>query len=184
MHKFFTCFLTVAVGLFAHSPAFALKNENLLVGMPTGYKIAYQTREKNMKMTEMVPKNQTVKNWSEMLTVQIFLNDKKQTPIGFYNRMSKGFARACKGSTAKLIKKGTENGYAFSFFLLICRLNPKTNKPEYTWFKSIRGKDSFYVVQKSWRKAPTKRGIVSWSKFLRKVSVCDTRISKRPCPSN
>ena len=165
MNNFFKCFLFLAVGLFAHGSAFALSNENLLVGMPADYKIAYQTRVKNMKMTEMVPKNQTIKNWSEMLTVQIFLNDKKQTPIGFYNRMSKGFARACKGSTATLIKKGRENGYAFSFFLLICRLNPKTKKPEYTWFKSIRGKDSFMSCKKPGEKPRQKRGLSAGRNF-------------------
>ena len=159
MNDFFACLLTLAVGLFSHSPAFALTNENLLVGMPKGYKVAYQTRVNNMKITEMIPKSQDLKNWSEMVTVQVFLKDKKLTPIKFFNLLASVHSKTCKGSRATLIKKGFENGYAFSFFFLVCPLNPKTKKPEYTWFKTVRGKDSFYVVQKAWKKSPAKKAL-------------------------
>ncbi len=169
-------------GSFA-SEASALKNENLLVGLPQGYKMAYQTRVKNMKITEMIPQSQSLKNWSEMVTVQIFLNDKKLSPIKFFHLMRSTPAKACKGSRAILIKKGFENGYAFSFFFLICPLNTKTKKPEYTWFKTIRGKDSFYVVQKAWKKKPAKSSIVKWTKYLRRVSACDTRKARHKCPA-
>jgi len=175
-----TCFFLATSAHARQKPA--LKNENLLVRMPQGYKIAWQKRVKNMKMTEMIPKSQSLKNWSEMVTVQIFLNDKKLSPTNFFNNMHTVHAKACKGSRATLIRKGIENGYAFSFFFLICPRNPKTNKPEYTWFKSIRGKDSFYVVQKAWKNSPDKKSIVKWSKYLRSVSVCDTRLPKRKCP--
>ncbi len=173
---------------FVCGPAFAqqkpaLKNENLLVSLPVGYKTAYQTRLKNMQMTEMIPQSQSLKNWSDMVTVQIFLNDKKLTPISFFQLMRSTHRKACKGSLSTLIKKGVENGYAFSFFLLICPRNKKTNKSEYTWFKTIRGKDSFYVVQKAWKKAPRKQSIVKWTRFLRQISVCDTRSARHKCPN-
>ena len=176
-----SCFLVPGTALAEQKTA--LKNENLLIGMPKRYKVAYQTRVKNMKMTEMIPKTQVLKSWSEMLTVQVFLNDKKLTPVKFFNSIRTVHKKACKGSRATLIRKGIENGYAFSFFFLVCPLNPKTKKPEYTWFKTIRGNDSFYVVQKAWKNSPSKAGIVKWSKYLRRVSVCDTRLADRKCPS-
>ena len=164
------------------APAVALKNENLLVGVPSAYKIAYKTSEEHMIMTEMIPKEQNLKNWSEMLTVQVFMKNRKLQPVTFYKIISGLFVKNCKGSTSQLIKKGFENGYAFSFFFMSCRLNPNTGKPETVWFKTIRGKDSFYVVQKAWRKTPSKAGIIRWSKFLRRVAVCDTRRAINKCP--
>ena len=162
----------------------ALQNENLLVGLPKGYKLAYQTRVKNMKLTEMIPKSQSLKSWSEMLTVQVFLRDKKLTPVKFFQLIGSVHKKSCRDSRATLIKKGFEDGYAFSFFFLVCPLNPKTGKPEYTWFKTIRGHDSFYVVQKAWKKSPGKASIIKWSKYLRSVSVCDTRLAKQKCPGS
>ncbi len=179
-------FLLLSFGFLPNSfasAAPALKNENLLVGQPQGYKIAYRTRVKNMKMTEMIPQSQSLKNWSEMVTVQVFLNDKKLSPSNFFHLMRTTHTKACKGSRAILIKKGFENGYAYSFFFLICPLNTKTKKPEYTWFKTIRGKDSFYVVQKAWKKKPAKSSIVKWTKYLRRVSACDTRKAQHKCPA-
>ena len=184
--RFLTCCIFILSCLFIPISAHAqqkpaLKNENLLVGMPAGYKVAYQTRVKNMKLTEMIPKTQSLKNWSEMVTVQIFLNDKKLSPEDFFNSMRANHAKACKRSRATLIRKGIENGYAFSFFFLVCPLNAKTKKPEYTWVKTIRGNDSFYVVQKAWKKAPGKSSIVKWTKYPRRASACDTRLSDRKC---
>ena len=159
-----------------------LKNENLLVGVPSGYKIAFTTRKGNMKMTEMIPKNEDLKSWTEMVTVQIFLNNRKLKPVNFYHVIRRLFAKTCKGSRAQLIKHGMENGYVFSFFFINCHKNPKTGKRETVWFKALRGKDSFYVVQKAWRKKPRRAGIIKWSKYLRKVAVCDTRRANSKCP--
>ena len=49
-----------------------LVNENLLVAMPEGYKLGWQDRNAQRLMSEMVPAAQTVENWTEMVTVQIF----------------------------------------------------------------------------------------------------------------
>ena len=176
------CMTLLLTFIFSPTPAFALKNENLLVGVPSGYKIAFTARKGNMKMTEMIPKNEELKSWSEMITVQIFLNNQKLQPVPFYKIISRLFAKSCTGSTAQLVKKGLENGYGFSFFFIDCHQNKKTGKRETVWFKTIRGKDSFYVVQKAWRKKPRKKGIIRWTRFLRRVAVCDTRRTNSKCP--
>ncbi len=133
-------------------------------------------------MMELVPKSQTVENWTEMLTIQTFCGGLPCTPEGFYKGLFALWTKSCKNRFGQLISKGKENGYDDAFRPLICPLHSKMGKPEYTWFKAIRGNDSFYVVQKAWKYEPSNPEVVKWSEYLRKVSVCDSRIPGRRCP--
>lgn len=157
-----------------------LKDENLLQGIPKGYKIDFQTQKGNMRMTEMVPQTETVDNWTEMVTTQIFLGMK--TPEQFQDTMAKNWAAACKDSITAPVTHGKENGYPFAIWLQDCPLNPATNKPEKTWFKAMQGNDSFYVVQKAFKFEPSDQQIVEWMKYFRAIMICDTRGNKHPCP--
>lgn len=52
-------------------PAHAqLKNERLLVAVPDGYITGFQDKNARQQMTEMVLRGQSVKDWTEMVTVQ------------------------------------------------------------------------------------------------------------------
>jgi hypothetical protein len=73
-----------------------LTNENLLVALPEGYKIDFQQRTGNMLISEMVPVAQTVHDWTEMVTVQVF-HDLKVTPEQFKARIDKEGPAACAG---------------------------------------------------------------------------------------
>src|SRR5262245_12991559 len=72
---------------FAATSARALEDENLLVSMPKGYKIGYQKRAANQAISEMVPQAETVDDWSEMVTVQIFFSMRGVTPAQYRNRL-------------------------------------------------------------------------------------------------
>ena len=159
-----------------------LKDENLLQNLPNGYKIGFQAKQGNMVMTEMVPQTETVKNWTEMLTTQVFLGMKNSTLEQFQAFMAKSWLAACKGGEIAPITKGEENGYPFSIWLQACPLNPSTGKPEKTWFKAIKGNDSFYVVQKAFKFDPSNDQVIQWMQYFRSIKVCDTRLADRPCP--
>jgi hypothetical protein len=158
------------------------KDENLLHGLPAGYKIDFQDRKGNMVMTEMVPQAESVKNWTEMLTSQIFLGVKTATPESFQARMQQSFAGLCKGASSAWVTQGQENGYPVGVWVQICPLNPATNKPEHVWFKAIKGNDSFYVVQRAYRYQPSREQVTQAMAHLREVKVCDSRLPDRPCP--
>jgi hypothetical protein len=74
-----------------------LKDENILAKLPAGYKIGFQQKNNDMLISEMVPVNQSVKNWTEMVTVQVFYA-LKATPDQFKAQMEKERAVACPGS--------------------------------------------------------------------------------------
>ncbi|MGB6538969.1 MAG: hypothetical protein WBF58_23760 [Xanthobacteraceae bacterium] len=173
---------SLAIALLLIRPASArLANENLLVTPPPGYKVDFHTERNNMVMSEMVPSNETVDDWTEMVTVQIF-HGMKAEPERFKTRLQQRWSAACPGASDAEVTSGIENGYPMLLWLLICPQNPGTGKPEYTWFKAIAGNDSFYLVQKAFKFEPTKDQVVHWMGYLKTVAVCDTRLPERACP--
>ncbi len=56
-------------------PAAALAQmqyENFLVGLPDGFKIGSQARKGDIGVSKMIPAAETLDNWTQMVTVQIF----------------------------------------------------------------------------------------------------------------
>jgi hypothetical protein len=158
-----------------------LKNENLMVVLPPGYKIDYRVERNAMVMTEMVPVAETVNDWTEMVTVQVF-HGLKAVPEKFEEVLQQRWSAACPGASSAKVTSGVENGYPVLVWMLDCPKNPGTGKPELTWFKAIAGNDSFYLVQKAFKFEPTKEQVAQWMRYLRTVAVCDTRLPERACP--
>lgn len=131
----------------------------------------------------MIPTGQTLENWQEMLTVQVFRRN-NQSLEEFSGKFTRQWAKNCKGSEYKKIRDGNENGYGYTFWLMICSSTPAVKMFEFTMLKAIRGKDALYVIQKAFRFSPSVEQVSDWSKFLRKNIVCDSRIAERACPEN
>jgi hypothetical protein len=167
--------------LLAPAALAQLVNENLLVELPPGYKIAFQDKKAAMLMNEMVPLNESADNWTEMVTVQIFYG-LKSTPEQFQSKLDRGWLANCPGASANAVANAVENGYPALVWLLDCPRNPATGKPEMTWVKAVQGNDSFYVVQKAFKFAPSKDQMAQWMKYLKAVGVCDSRLPDRACP--
>ena len=176
------CFGLIASIAFASASLANLEGENLLVNIPAGYKVDFQRNNSNARMTEMVPSNESVKNWTEMVTVQVFYRLHDVTPEQFKTKIEQLWSGACKGSKTKSIAQGETGGYPSSMWVMYCPSNSSTGKPENTWFRAIQGVDSFYVVQKAYKFSPTKQQEEQWLTYLRNVSVCDTRLPERACP--
>ena len=171
------------LGLLPAGPAAAaFVNENLITTMPSGYEVGFQDRSNKAQIAEWVPKGETVENWTELVTIQVF-HGLEAAPDGFMRDLEKRWINGCPGAEkAHVIADAPENGYPTLVWLLHCPQNPETGKPETTWFKAVRGNDSFYLVQKAFRFAPSKEQIGQWRGFLKAVHVCDARLPDRPCP--
>jgi hypothetical protein len=172
--------------IFAASAACAapadLEDENLLVTVPPGYKVGFSDTKPNMLMNEFVPDKETVENWTEMVTVQVF-RGLKTTPQEFMDDMDKRWRTGCPtAEEPHTVAAVPENGYPTLVWLLLCPKNPQSGKPEITWFKAVQGNDAFYLVQKAFKFEPSKEQITRWMSYLRKISVCDSRIAERACP--
>ena len=176
-------FLVVALlaAVLVGGPALAgkLTGENLLTPLPSGFKLGFSQGGDFM---EYVPEGETVRDWSQMLTVSVY-RGKSLDPDEYSKNLAAGWSKACPGGEATKVTSGTENHYAFALWLYACPLNPETGKPETMTMKSIRGADSFYIVQYAHRKAADQTTVTPEAKYLRGVMVCDTRKSDRQCPS-
>ena len=174
-------FLAVALSLVA-APSYAqLKDENLLVTMPEGFKVGHSASRDGMNMQEWVPSAETVQNWTEMVTIQVFRNRPDIDPARYLAGMTKLWAGACPGSTATPVASGVTNGYPSASLMLRCPMLAATGKPEAAMMKAIKGRDSFYLVQRAVRSVPAPAKLDQMKQYLDRVSVCDTRLAERPC---
>jgi hypothetical protein len=176
-------FALCAVMLVATSALAELVGENLVVRVPAGYKIDFEDRQKDAILSEMVPVNESVKDWTEMITVQSFLGTKGVTPEQLKSRIVARWFAGCAGSQTESVSQGVQNGYPTAVWLLVCPKNSETGKTEMTWFKAIQGNDSLYVVQKAFKFRPSQEQIAEWTRYLQTATVCDSRLPDRPCPA-
>src|SRR5262245_42508890 len=87
-----------------------LVNENLLVGLPAGFKIAFTDKKNNAQITEAIPAKETLETWTEMITIQSFVG-MKTTPDQFRSRLEQFWRASCAGGRGDEITKGAERGY-------------------------------------------------------------------------
>jgi len=165
------------------APASAIESEKLIVSIPQAYTLGFNNRKDNMTIEEYVTGGQTVDNWTELVTVQIFQGMKSVRPDEFRGRMEALWDKACPNSSVQSVARGVENGYPTNTWMMDCPVNPKTNQKEITWFKALAGKDTFYVVQKAYKFPPAQEQIAQWNAWLKRVTLCDTGRRDRACPA-
>jgi hypothetical protein len=175
--------VTAALAMFAGPlPCSAqATGENLLVALPTGYKVAGESKQGDKIITLMIPEAQSIEQWQELVTTLVFLGAKNADIAQFASNLQSQWLGMCKGGAVAPVRTGQENGMAFVIWVQVCPRDP-VSLSEYTYIKALAGRDSVYVVQKTSRFAPTKEYAARWMQYLRGVSVCDTRLPNRPCP--
>ena len=177
----FVCLLLCAAGTVAGAEA--LQAENLLFSPPAEFKVGYHSEQGQQTLTEFVPQAQTVEDWTEMVTVQIY-HGMSVSSGGFLQNVGSRYVAACPGTTSKGIMTGKTNGYAVSMLVLSCPNNPGTGKPETTAFRVIKGSDAVYSVQHAWRSAVSDIDMAKFMRDLGTATVCDARSGDHPCPNS
>ncbi len=162
----------------------AVDAEKLIVSPPEDFKVGYDSRDADKSITEFVPAQESVEDWTRMLTVQVFRHAKVEA-AAFLQGIGKGYLAACPGTSVRGngIRTGQVNGYVVSMLVLQCPRNPATGKPETTIFRAIKGNDALYVVQRAWRADPAPQDFDATIQGLSAVTVCDRRSSEHPCPA-
>lgn len=155
-----------------------LDGENLLFAPPKDFIIGHHS-DRIGSLTEYIPSGETVENWTEMLTIQIFRNLKDTEPSAFLQQIGAKWLNDCPETPKDTIHNGKSNGYPVSMLELKCPNVHSTGKPETTIFRVIKGKDALYSIQYAWRTVPSDGA----KDALSKTTVCDTRDPSHSCPS-
>lgn len=180
--KYMAVALSTALLVFAQAAFAGLQDENLLQPLPKDFKIAHRDGNHSMSLTEMVSKDETVDDWSTMVTTQIYYGAKDASFDIYRADMEKRWKAACDTAESAPVKEGKENGYAFRLWLQACHFNDGKRPPEITWFKMLKGNDSAYVVQVAFHHEPSKEEITQWMTYLGRVMICDSRQKGQECP--
>ena len=178
-----TVIAAIALGfmVLSHAAAAQLKDENLLVSMPQGFKVATSQSRGGVVFQEWIPAAEAFPNWSEMVTTQILIGRGDIDGGRYLAEIRAGWLRACPETKPNDIGAGKVNGYPMWSMLLQCPRLGATGKPETTLFRSIRGRDSFYSVQRSSRSMPDRAQLGLMQAYVDGVTVCDTRTADHPC---
>lgn len=182
MKSRFAIFSCLAFCVISGHAQAQLKDENLLTFMPPGFKVATHSVRNNVVFQEWIPANETLEGWSEMVTTQIILGRGDVDGGRYLTTIAQGWLKACPETKPNPISAGTANGYPLWTLMLQCPRLASTGKPETTLFRAIKGKDSFYLVQRSMRATPSRDQLAAMDKYLQTAVVCDTRAPEHPCP--
>lgn len=145
--------------------------EQLNFKIPKGYKIAYKNQSNNQSIIEFIRRNESLKLWTRMVTIQTFKYIKDYEPESFILGMAKLAKRQCAKTQIIPVKTAQQNGYDFSQKLIVCEPNKFTGKPETMNIKAIKGKNKFYVVQVSNRVNMVEKEMKFWANFLRDIKI-------------
>ncbi|MGX5721666.1 hypothetical protein [Shinella zoogloeoides] len=143
----------------------------MLSRTPYGYKVAFRIKNDVDVMIEMLPEEETLDTWTEMLTVQVMRNVNGYTLDSFYAGMKEGWMEMCSRGSVQIIERGHEGLQPTLIWSQICVLNRETGQPENTWFKLSIPNGVLVLVQKAFRFTPTDDDIAIWLDFLRDVRV-------------
>lgn len=143
----------------------------MLTMIPQGYKVAFHIKNEIGTMLEMIPERESLKLWTEMLTVHVMRNINGYTLDSFYAGMKEAWAAMCPCGSTAIVKRGHEKGLPTLFWSQICPLNTETGQPENTWFKLSIGSGILIVVQKAFKFEPSADEIAFWLDYLRELRI-------------
>jgi hypothetical protein len=172
------------------SAAAALQGENLLVPPLAGWQEAYKASGNGKNMVEYVPLGQSIDNWTEMATIEVFIGRGGYDPSTLQQKVAEGFRLNCDALHVDDLGGGLTSTLPAKRWVVSCSKVKETGLGEITYFEAISGKNNFYLVQRIWRGPafdlahapvpPTK--IKEWEQYMNGLAVCDSRDPARPCP--
>jgi hypothetical protein len=166
-------------------------NEQLFILPPKGWVVGYHDAKGNIDVTEVLPPGQTLKNWTEMLTVQIIGGMSKKSAQDVLKDQLEIVKNACEDIGAGQVSLAMENGFDTAMRAVACPKSKQWGDGELSLYKVISGRDRAYVVWRSWRgpsfdkqhlPVPVET-TTEWLSFMRQVLLCDVSDPKHACPN-
>lgn len=105
-----------------------------------GWKIGYENREQftNNTIKEIIPQNETIENWTKLLTIQYY-NGRKDNPEAFMAALESSMKKRCKETSWKVIEK---NDKSILYEWSIANCSP--NKDQHEIASLIKGNNGLH----------------------------------------
>lgn len=164
--------------------------ERLVMDPPDGWVPVQVQRGEKVNITRLFPPGANDKQWTEMITLQIYPGSEK-SPRSFVEDVIRYGRDNCEAAGPTPVTEAPNNGYPMATVALACSKGRSSGMGGFVYVQSIRGKEALYVVQRHWRGPPfDKNGgpafppdmLREWGAFAKSVGLCDTRDSRHPCP--
>ncbi|TCS41625.1 hypothetical protein [Reinekea marinisedimentorum] len=161
----------------------SIENEVLIQQIPQDWHEVTFVQQDNMSIKEVIPKDQDINSWEEILSTEIIAGGIDVSVEAFIQNLNKSWALACPQVSTKPAIETVENGYTSYFWLQTCHTShPST--PKMTLFKAIQGEENFYLIQKSWRGNLTPESVKFWSLQMKAMQLCNSSLTGESCLSD
>ncbi|MFA5529193.1 MAG: hypothetical protein WDA11_00860 [Thiohalomonadaceae bacterium] len=145
--------------------------EKLNFSVPKNYKIAHQVQSNGQSILELIPQNETLGNWTRMVTIQTFENPEKYNPEKFINGMFQLADNPCENVFSTKILTSTINGFPYSHGSMRCDFKDKNKLGEAFTVKAIKGNKLFYVAQVASRTPMSNNEAQYWAYYVIGINV-------------
>ncbi|QEW07167.1 hypothetical protein [Nitrincola iocasae] len=159
--------------------------EILKVYIPSGWQTVHKEWLNDRGVEEVVPADQTIINWQEMLAIQVM--DKVTTsPENYLSQLREALQSSCDFSHFRILSGSHSAKYAEAIQISWCGQVVDAEWGEIVLTRTISGENTLYSLNKSWRTIPFRsveaiglpdEEIQYWSDLLKRSELCDMRLN-------
>ncbi|MFD2204928.1 hypothetical protein [Kiloniella antarctica] len=146
-------FVTTSSALAAgdHAVGQGGNGEFFMAAIPDGWQALPRVTEVQQTSAEWLPMGQTVENWTDMITVQVFPGWAEGDVSVFLDELADIYKKNCEVSGATPPLKDQVNGFLTGFRLINCTRDLTRNSGEVSLFRALIGKNAAYLIQRVFR---------------------------------
>ncbi|MEH6629386.1 MAG: hypothetical protein V7776_01085 [Halopseudomonas aestusnigri] len=125
--------------------------EFFMASIPDGWQALPRATKAQQTSAEWLPQGQTVENWTDMITVQVFPGWAEGDVSVFLDELADIYKQNCEVSGATPPLKDKVNGFLTGFRLINCTRDLTRNSGEVSLFRALIGKNAAYLIQRVFR---------------------------------
>ncbi|MBN8530740.1 MAG: hypothetical protein J0L97_02610 [Alphaproteobacteria bacterium] len=185
-----TLFFRIAIlgGLLAFAaPGFAATDIDMTLPLTDAWKIGHQQQTKTQRIMEIVPKEESVEKWTQMVTY-LSTKDVTSKPQEIFGLMRRQFEKICTAMSVEEPKTFQVAGFDALIASIGCGKSSAQAEGEYTTFFIVTGKKGLYQVSRAWKGKPfgkdenplTPAQKAEWKIFFESVGICTAGKDGKP----
>jgi len=160
----------------------AVAEERMQIAIPGPFELAFEQTTGTGGIREWIFPDETLENWTRMITYQRFANLPDVELLPFMNLMTGRLGEICPGASGQIASMGEQNGYEVSVFFTECPDSPAApGNPEITLYKLMRGMDALHILQFAWRYKPHRDEVQVAIQWSTPQMLCDPQKPDSPC---